>query len=401
MSAERGVPSWVTTARDLYLVAMAVFVLNIVIGILNGADAVEFDRNQILTHVHAGTVGWLTLTIVASSFLLFRAADRRLMLALAVLVPVYVIAFYTGSFAFRAIGGVALLIAVGWLLVWVWQQYLGGERSLPRLAVALGLTSFAYGAIFGVLLQVAFAMGITILPGDAIGAHASAMTFGYLVLVAMGLIEWRLLGTRDLPRLGLLQVGALFLGGLVISISLLVGAEQAGGGIYLLTQLIAVVAFVIRIWPRAVRVSWTRAEPVRHVAAASLWVVAALILFMYIVFTFISKPDDPNALPINVLIASDHSVYIGVITNVILSLLVGLLLRADVRRSWIGQLIFWGVNLGLVVFVLGLILDTAAIKRIGAPVMGVSLLFALGVVAWAAYRETLTASEADLELAAT
>jgi hypothetical protein len=401
MSAERGVPSWVATARDLYLVAMAVFVLNIVIGILNGADAVEFDRNQILTHVHAGTVGWLTLTIVASSFLLFRAADRRLMLGLAVLVPIYVVAFYTGSYVLRAIGGVALLIAVGWLLVWVWQQYLGGERTLPRLAVVLGLTSFAYGAVFGVLLQVAFAMNITILPGDAIGAHAAAMTFGYLVLVAMGLIEWRLLGTRDLPRLGLLQVGSLFLGGLIISVSLLAGAEQAGGGIYLLTQLIAVVVFVIRIWPRALRVSWVGAEPIRHVAAAAVWVVAALILFMYIVFTFISKPDDPNALPVNVLIASDHSVYIGVITNVMLSLLVGLLLRADVRRSWIGQLIFWGVNLGLVVFVIGLILDTAVIKRIGAPVMGVTLLFALGVIAWSAYRETLTASEADLEPATT
>jgi len=67
------------------------------IGILNGADAVEFDRNQLLTHVHAGTIGWLTLTIVASSFLLFRAADRRLMLALAILVPIYVAAFYTGT----------------------------------------------------------------------------------------------------------------------------------------------------------------------------------------------------------------------------------------------------------------------------------------------------------------
>ena len=123
--AGEGLPGWVSTARDLYLVAMAVFVVNITIGILNGADAVEFDQNQILTHVHAGTVGWLTLTIVASTFLLFRAADRRLMVALAVLVPVYVLAFYTGNFAFRALGGTALLIARARLLVWVW-------RDVPR-----------------------------------------------------------------------------------------------------------------------------------------------------------------------------------------------------------------------------------------------------------------------------
>ena len=93
MTADRSAAPWATTARDLYLVAMAVFLVTIVIGILNGADAVEFDRNQLLTHVHSGTVGWLSLTIVASTFLLLRAADRRLMLTLAVLVPVYVVAF--------------------------------------------------------------------------------------------------------------------------------------------------------------------------------------------------------------------------------------------------------------------------------------------------------------------
>jgi hypothetical protein len=400
MSVERGVPSWVATARDLYLVAMAVFVVNILIGILNGADVVEFDHNQILTHVHAGTVGWLTLTIVASTFLLFRAADRTLMLGLAILVPIYVLAFYTGNLAFRAIGGVALLIAVAWLLVWVWQQYLAGERSLPRLAVTLGLTSFGYGAIIGVLIQISLAMGTTLLPGDSVGAHAGAMTFGYLVLVAMGLIEWRVLGTRDLPMLGLVQVVALFLGGLIISVSLLLGAEQIGGMIYLLTQLVAVVLFVVRIWPRSLRIDWMGSEPIRHFGASSIWIVFALGLFMYLVFTFITaaNPDDPAAFPLNVLIASDHAAYIGILTNIVLGLLTVLVLRADVRRGWVGQLIFWGVNLGLIVFVAGLILDTAAIKRIGAPVMGITLLIALGLLAWTALREPLEASEADLDL---
>src|SRR5690349_14934127 len=84
------------TARSLYLVAMAVFLITIGIGILNGLDAVEFDRNQLLTHVHSGTVGWLTLAIVATTFLAYRAADVRLATALAVTVPIYVVAFYTG-----------------------------------------------------------------------------------------------------------------------------------------------------------------------------------------------------------------------------------------------------------------------------------------------------------------
>lgn len=379
-------PDWIRSARDLYLVAMAVFVVNIVIGILNGADAVAFDRNQILTHVHAGTVGWLTLAIVAATTLLFRATDRRLIVSLMVLVPVYVLAFYTGNGAFRAISGTGLLIVVGWLLVWLWREFLAGERSLPRLAVTLGLTSFGYGAVLGVLLQIAFAMEVLILPGDGIGAHASAMTFGYLVLVAFGVLEWRVRGTRDLPLAGVIQVVALFLGGIIISVALLVGAEQAGGGIYLLTQLVAVVLFVVRIWPRSLRIDWLAATPVRHIGAATIWVVAALVLFMYLVFSFISNPGDPDAFPLNVLVASDHAVYIGVVTNGALGMLSILALTRAERSSWIGHAMFWGVNLGLLVFVIGLIVDTAELKRIGAPVMGIVLLLSIALLAARAAR---------------
>ena len=233
------------------------------------------------------------------------------------------------------------------------MAYLASERTLPRLAVVLGLTSFGYGAVVGVLIQVGLALELVILPGDTIGAHASAMTFGYLVLCAMGLIEWRVLGTRGLPTLGVVQVAALFIGGIIISISLLLGIEQAGGGIYLLTQLVAVVIFVIRVWPRAMRTDWAGADPARHFAVASIWAVAALILFMYIVFTFITAEDPDNALPFNVLIASDHAVYLGVITNIVLGLLSVLFLRGR-APGWVAQVIFWGVNLGLAVFVVGL-----------------------------------------------
>ncbi len=385
MISERTGTPWATTARDLYLVAMAVFVVTIVIGILNGADAVEFNRDQILTHVHSGTVGWLTLTIVASTFLLFRAADRRLMLTLAVLVPIYVLAFYTGNFPFRAISGTALLAAIVWLVYWAWTTYLANDRTLSRLAVTLGLTAFAYGAIVGVLIQVGLALEISIVPGDQVGAHASAMTFGYLVLTAMGLIEWRLLGTRDLPTLGVVQVGSLFLGGAVISVALLTGAEQIGGMVYLLLQLVAVVIFAIRIWPRALSTSWTDGAA-RHFAIASFWTVAALLLFMYLVFSFISAADPDTAeLPVNILIASDHAVYIGVITNVVVGLLSILFLRGR-APGWMTQVIFWGLNLGLLVFAIGLIVDTSEIKRIGAPVMGITLLLALGLIAARAWR---------------
>ena len=73
MAASSGDSGYAGAARNLYLVAMAIFLVTIGIGIPNALNVVEFDRNQILTHVHSGTVGWLTLTIVATSL---RLADH-------------------------------------------------------------------------------------------------------------------------------------------------------------------------------------------------------------------------------------------------------------------------------------------------------------------------------------
>ena len=385
--------------RGLYLAAMAIFVLTVGIGILNGLDAVEFSQDWLLTHVHSGTLGWITLAVVATAFVYFGVADRRLAIGLGVLIPVYVACFASGILSARAIGGVLLLAAVLWLFAWAWQTYLASERSLPGLALALGLTTFTYGAVIGVLLQVQFALGTAWLTGDAIGAHAAAMAFGYLVLVAMGVIEWRLKGTRGLPRGGIVQIGALFAGGLILSVGLLAGAGQAAGGLYLLTQLVAVGLFVARVWPVSLRVEWMETGPGRHLGAASIWVVGAVGLLMYLIALFISKNGDVNAIPRGPLIAADHSVFLGVMTNLVIAQVATLSAGLAARFRAADHLVFWGVNAGLAIFVVGLISEQALIKRVGAPLMGVSILVALGVLAlrlWGA-----TSSDADVTEAST
>src|SRR5680860_1578473 len=55
--------------------AMTVFVLTVVIGILNGTDIVLFDHQELLAHVHAGTLGWITLSVFASALWLFGGPD--------------------------------------------------------------------------------------------------------------------------------------------------------------------------------------------------------------------------------------------------------------------------------------------------------------------------------------
>jgi len=398
----RAAGGWPATVRGLYLVAMAMFLVTVVIGILNGLDLVDFNvpelRNTLLTHVHAGTLGWISLGIIATTFWLAREDDRRLAWAFAIVVPIYVAAFYSGNYPARAITGTVLLVAIAWLFVWAWRLAMA-RRSLPTLAVALGLTTFTYGAVIGVLLQVQGAIGQTLFPAnsDAIGAHAATMTFGYLVLVAMGFLEWRLKGTVGRPTLGVIQVAALFLGSLILAVALLFldpQSVQAAGGLNLLCELVAVVLFVIRIWPAALRTSWLDAAPGRHVHAAAIFVVVAMALFMYLVFKFISA-GDPSALPLGVLVALDHTVFIGVITNLVFGSALALSAdRAD-RWPWAGQVVFWVTNGGLVLFAIGLVVESAEVKRIGAPIMGVGVLIGLAVIALRLWSSSLSGAAED------
>ena len=384
--------------RNLYLVAIGVFLVTIVIGIINGLDLYEFDRNQLLTHVHSGTLGWITLGVVASAMWLTRSADRRLAVSLAILIPIYVAAFYFGNLAGRAVTGVALLVAVLWVFVWVWRATRGG-RSLPGLAIALGLTTFTYGAIIGVLLQVQLATQTVIFPAgaDIIGAHASTMVFSYLILAAMGFLEWQTKATTDRPRAGIVQLGALFLGGIVLSGSLLFlppDALQAAGGFDLLLELIAVVLFVVRVLPAAVRTDWLVDSGRRYLAASALFVVVATAIFMYLVSQFIQNPD-PSLIPAGLIIASDHAAFIGVMTNLLFGLMLTVSADRVVGPRWLREAVFWALNIGLAIFLVGLVSDSPEIKRIGAPLMGTAILVGVGLMAVRLRGSDLAAAEAD------
>jgi energy-converting hydrogenase Eha subunit A len=387
MSLSAPAADWPRLVRGLYLTAMAVFLVTIAIGILNGTDAVDFNHDQILTHVHSGTIGWISLSIVAAAAWFARRIDPRLAVSLAVIVPVYVLAFYVAVPWLRAAAGGVLLLLILWLVVWAWQVA-ADRRSIPAIAIALGLTTFTYGAIIGVLRQIQLAGGPSPFPSsaDIVGAHASAMVFSYLILVAMGLLEWRILGTTDRPRGGVVQLGLLFSGGVVISGTLLFlpkEALQPAGGLYLLVELIAVVLFAIRVLPRAVRVDWAGDAAGRHLATSSIFVVVATFIFLYVVLRVVSDPSlvVTNPPMSGVLTASDHAAFIGVITNLMLGLLYVLTADRPDRWSWAGSVVFWAVNLGLIVFLVGLVGDQVALKRIGAPVMGVGLLVGLALAA--------------------
>jgi hypothetical protein len=390
---------WPRTVRGLYLVAMAVFVVTVLIGIVNGLDLYEFSHDQVLTHVHSGTLGWITLSLVASGAWLARGINRSPALMLAVLIPIYVALFYLAIPPLRAIGGGLVLLAILWLVAWAWRAA-SATRSLPGLALALGFTTFSYGAVIGVLRQLQLAGGPNLFPAtaDPIGAHASAMVFSYLILAAMGLLEWRLLSTSDRPTGGVIQVVLLFIGGLVISGALLfltADGQQAAAGLYLGLELVAVILFGVRVLPRALRADWRTDVARSHLAASALFVPVATVIFLVVIYRFIGDPSltqDPTPV-LGILTASDHAAFIGVITNLVFGLLLSLTADRRDRWPWADRLVLWAMNLGLVVFLVGLVANVTILKQIGAPVMGVSILLGMAVLAgrlWTSRMETAT-----------
>jgi uncharacterized membrane protein len=71
--------TWRTESMWLLQAALLVFVMTVVIGILNGQQIVTAEDRAIrLAHVHSGTLGWITLCVLALCLWLFgRATSQR------------------------------------------------------------------------------------------------------------------------------------------------------------------------------------------------------------------------------------------------------------------------------------------------------------------------------------
>lgn len=371
-----------SNARMLFRAAMAIFTVTIVIGILNGLDLWEPTHNLLLTHVHAGTLGWITLAVVGAAMLLLGGGDearvieaaKRVTAVTVAATVVYVIAFATTTGIFRPVAGTLMLAAIVWVLVWAAGRYQASEKTTAQLGIFLALISLTIGAVLGVLLGLFIARGS--LPGlsdetaGAIaGAHPPAMLIGYLILAGAAITHWLLGGAQTRP--GRLVMWALFTAGIVANLAFILDIEPL---IQLATvlEVVAVVTLVVHLRTQLAPSAWSgAAEDFGRIAV--LFLAVGIALLVYVVQLFVSGALDPETGegPIGVLLAFDHAMFIGVMTNALFALIAR---TAGVRAE---PAILWGVNGGLVLFLAGLVTDTPILIRIGAPVMGLLLLYAL------------------------
>jgi hypothetical protein len=367
----------------LLQLAMVVFVWTVGIGILNGTDLVDFSRKVVLSHVHAGTLGWITTSVFAATLWLFGGTAsvgevrwaRWLTRASMITLPVFAFTFaFTYGDARAVLGTFALASIVGFF-AWAVVRARQTELTTVHLGFLAAIATSVVGGVLGVLLATMIATGRELLPSGGEDAHPATMVVGFLIPVGMALAEWGLVGSAGLRRagrLGAAQIGLPFLGGLLLMVGLLADAEPLPP-LATLIELAGVVIFVVRLRPEVRRVDWGRRTSGRFAAAAGLAILANIVFLNYLAA---ANKGDFDLVATHQILALDHMMFVGVLTNAIFAMLV-MTTADDERWPRVNQLVFVGMNLGLVGFVVSLLAESTGLERVATPLLGASIVVGL------------------------
>lgn len=387
-----------SAARIAFTSAACIFMYTIVIGILNGMDVWEPEHDVLMSHVHSGTLGWITLGVAGIAFLMF-SEDRAVSLdeqrrvnvmvwTLVTAVVLYVLAFLAGDSIFddriqRPIFGTVLFVVVIWMLVWLVNAYRAHtSSSAARLGVLLAWISLLIGALFGVMLGLYTSNGeVPGLDNETAArfadAHPPAMVIGYLLVAGFAVVEW-LLHDDDEGRAGFVQMWLLFVAGIVINIAFVSGKDEQLVGPANLLMIVAGLTLLWRSRAMLAPAGWRNAGVAKFPRFALLFLIAYLALLTVLVSWIVRDVIDFDALTESqegLLLAFDHTMFIGVMTNVVFGVLATRLVSPATALA--NKVLWWGVNIGITGFAIGLLATSSAIKQVFAPLMGLSLLFAL------------------------
>ena len=377
-----------TDIRLLFQAAMLVFVITVGIGIVNGLHLVgQLSQEVLLTHVHAGTLGWITLSVFALSLWHFGEGNapreknlfvRTMSIFAAVSVPLYVLAFLSGNSIARAVFGFPVLLIMIAFFAWIGAKSFQVRLTVARLAILGALFTLIVGSVIGVLLQIQFAASRAFLPTGAFAAHPATQVVGYLLLIGMAISEWRFMpDTGKLPRAGVIQIAFPFIAGFILTIGTLLNITPLLG-LNALFEVIGIIIYIVRFTPRILRVNWLARNSDRFFAFSAIFVVVNVVILTYLIVATITGVYPSFAeVPVWLVFALDHAMFIGVMSNALFGLIQQVTQERGSFWPWADDVLFWGMNFGMVGFVVSLLLDVRILERIFTPIMGLSILLAL------------------------
>lgn len=395
--------------RTLFMGSIILFLVNIYFGFDNALTKGIIPRWQVLTHLHAGTLGWITLSIIGLAIWVYagqrevsdsyvrsaRNLSRFAIIAFGGYIVAFGLAFSQGSpfFYLMPVFGTASSLTI-------WAAAIFSIRQLRKqevvtnlhllIATALGVASL--GSTMGVLLGLEYVIG-SFVPGiDRIGVHAGVMD-GYLFLAAAAIVE--ALVQKDplqrRTRTGIILAVAWGGAGVMALIGLLLGIMPLVMSMTLFL-LIGLAVFLVSMGRHALKYHPFGEGPRRWVFFGTLWVLFYGVFFIWLIASF---AEDFSQAPAWVGTVLAHGAFVGMMTNLLIGVYSIRSQDAMDIMPWGETASMWLINLGLVAF---LSLKIASDIRLGALVMGVGVLLGVALM-FARLRASAPIREGKLERA--
>ena len=133
------------------------------------------------------------------------------------------------------------------------------------------------------------------------------------------------------------------------------------------------VAMVVFVWTIGIGIL-NGTDVVDFAAAAA---VAILVNIVFINYLVAANEGDVDLVATNQILALDHTMFIGVLTNAILALLLVATVDTPLRWPRVDDVLFVGMNVSLLAFVVGLLAESTWAIRIATPVLGACILVGL------------------------
>lgn len=374
--------------KVIFLGGLLVFLVNVTLGFGNVVTPGEIPRWQILTHLHGGTIGWLTLTAIGFTVWLFTGdrtvsptVEKRLRWLAWAAVAIglgYVLSF---GVSFSLTGNAFSLLPVfgtGMLLVF-WATTLLAVTQLRQqpilrnehLILAAAFTLASFGAIMGVLLGFEHVLGSLPLPEGLpnLQGHAFPMDL-YALVTGSAVVEWLFVGDEASGWTwpGLVQAVVWAGAGLLVFIAAVSGFMPLALVGLVLGLVVGPVLFLGRVGWRVVLTDPRRDGAGRWAFFTPLWLVVFIVLFTGTILGPIPR-DLEWAGPVMF-----HAYFVGYLSNGLFGVLSARTRAGRTLQEWAEPGSFWLVNLGLVAFAAT---EIAYGGRHGAVVMGIGVL--LGV----------------------
>ncbi len=379
-----------------FMEALLIFVFTIFIGIINALDIVDFNRAELLFHLHSGTIGWLSLAAVTLLVWYFtgeRDLDeeslemaKNVLKFAQIIIPIYVALFYIGFslaegediFRFIPSGsggdGYFILLIIGALLatgVFGFTCYFGfvelgkiDKKTTPHYLFIGAMLTSTYGGIFGMILEIQNFMGESLFDVDAgqdgTAAHAAAMEAGFLFMFIAAVLEWQIIGDKmeKISIRGYIQAGALFLAGLTVAIGAGFNLEpllMLNLPLLLLGFVLIAIRVLIKIDPKSI----IGTGPDRFFIPAAIGLTFSVIFFLYVVNKILGGTDPTELFEspwfIGLALSNIHSLFVGGATGVIFSSILVLVNKADEENKQLENIGFVLMYVGLLGFVITLL----------------------------------------------